>query len=139
MSSSELRLSQLQEDVLAAFFERAPGFFLTGGAALARFYLRHRETEDLDLFATPDIEIGRGVQALIEAAAAVGANARVLRESGDFKRFVVARGDETTLVDVVIDRAPQVADKVLFGPVRVAQILFAAISCGEFRSPPTAR
>lgn len=84
MDSSDGRLSQLQEELLPAFFERAPGFFLTGGAALARFYLHHRETEDLDLFATPEVEIGTGVQALVEAAASVGASARALRESGDF-------------------------------------------------------
>lgn len=119
MDSSSGRLSPLQEDVLAAFFERAPAFFLTGGAALARYYLHHRETEDLDLFATPDVEIGNGVRALIEAAAAVGASARVLRESGDFKRYAVARGDEMTLVDLVVDRSPQIAEKVLFGRVRV--------------------
>ncbi|MBN9165695.1 MAG: nucleotidyl transferase AbiEii/AbiGii toxin family protein, partial [Myxococcales bacterium] len=105
MGSSSGRLSQLQEDLLAAFFERAPGFFLAGGAALARCYLRHRETEDLDLFATPEVEIGIGVRALIEAAAVVGASARVLHESGDFKRYIVARAHETTLVDLVVDRA----------------------------------
>lgn len=119
MDSSEGRLSPLQEDLLAAFFERADGFFLTGGAALARFYLGHRETEDLDLFATPDVEIASGVQALTEAAAAVGASARALRESGDFKRYAVARGEDMTLVDLVIDRAPQIADKLTFGHVRV--------------------
>lgn len=119
MGSSSTRLSPLQEELLPAFFERAPEFFLTGGAALARFYLRHRETEDLDLFATPDVEIGIGVQALIEAAASLGASARPLRESGDFKRYAVTRGDEMTLVDLVVDRAPQIADKLVFGPVRV--------------------
>lgn len=53
----------------------------------------------------------------MEAASAIGASA--LRASGDFKRYVVVRGEETTLVDLVIDRAPQIADKVSFGPIRV--------------------
>jgi hypothetical protein len=117
-SSSEL-LSPLQRDTLEAFFARTQGFFLTGGAALAGFYLRHRETEDLDLFAPPEVDIGTGVQALIEAAIAIGASATIMRESSDFKRFVVRRESETTLVDLVVDRAPQVAPKTSFGLVRV--------------------
>ncbi len=118
-NSATSRLSQLQHDLLHAFFDRTQSFFLTGGAALAEFYLRHRVTEDLDLFATPDVEMDEGVRALFEAAAAVGATARVLRESGDFKRYTVSRGPDMTLVDLVVDRAPQVADKRSFGRVRV--------------------
>src|SRR5690606_2565449 len=48
-----------------------------------------------------------------------GAAARVLRESGDFKRYAVERGEELTLVDLVVDRAPQVSEKLVFGRVRV--------------------
>lgn len=118
-SSDEDRLSRLQHDVLEAFFERTQGFFLTGGAALAGFYLRHRNTEDLDLFAAPDVEIATGVHALVEAAVAVGASARIMRESSDFKRYLVTRDAETTLVDLVVDRAPQIADKLAFGRIRV--------------------
>jgi predicted nucleotidyltransferase component of viral defense system len=119
MASSDGRLSQLQEDILAAFFDRAPEFFLTGGAALARYYLHHRATEDLDLFALPDVDIGSGVQALVEASVSVNATARALRESSDFKRYAISRGEEMTLVDLVVDRAPQVAEKLVFGRVRV--------------------
>lgn len=119
MGSSSDTLSPLQRELLEAFFDRTEGFFLTGGAALAGFYLRHRETEDLDLFAPPEIEITTGVRALIEAAASLGAAAKIIRESGDFKRFTVTRGDETTVVDIVADRAPQIAEKRTFGRVRV--------------------
>ena len=45
------RLSALQEALLEAFFEDAGGWFLTGRAALAGYYLGHRETQDLDFFA----------------------------------------------------------------------------------------
>jgi hypothetical protein len=119
MVSSSAPLSPLQRDVLEAFFARTQGFFLTGGAALAGFYLQHRETEDLDLFAPPEVDIGTGVRALIEAAVSIGATATIMRESSDFKRFAVTRGGETTLVDLVVDRAPQVAPKTAFGRVRV--------------------
>ena len=120
MDSSRDRLTPLQRDLLAAFFSRSPSFFLTGGAALAGFHLRHRQTMDLDLFAGPDVDVRDGAEALLEGAMAIGATATVLRQSADFRRFVVARGPEQTLVDLVIDRAPQLAvEKVPFGAVRV--------------------
>ena len=40
----------MQKEALSAFFEREREFFLTGGAALVGFHLRHRTTTDLDLF-----------------------------------------------------------------------------------------
>ncbi len=122
MGSSESRLTPLQSDLLAAFFEHTQRFFLTGGGALAAYYLHHRDTRDLDLFASGDVDIAEGVRALAEAAVAIGATARILQESGDFKRFSVSRGEALTLVDLVIDRAPQVnATKAAYGKVLVDQ------------------
>jgi hypothetical protein len=119
MVSSSEPLSPLQRDILEAFFARTQAFFLTGGAALAGFYLHHRQTEDLDLFAPPEVDIDTGVRALIEGAVAVRASATIIRESGDFKRFAVKRDGEITLVDLVVDRAPQLAAKTSFGRIRV--------------------
>jgi hypothetical protein len=48
------KLTALQCDALEALVRRAPGFFLTGGAVLAGWTLRHRTTDDLDLFTTSD-------------------------------------------------------------------------------------
>jgi hypothetical protein len=45
-------LSALQQRVLVALSEIRPTWTLTGGAALAGFHTRHRETRDLDLFFT---------------------------------------------------------------------------------------
>lgn len=90
-----------------AFFACERRFFLTGGAALAGFYLGHRTTSDLDLFATPAVSIADGVRALRAAAEAVGASLDSLQESADFRRFAARRKAELTVVDLVIDRAPQ--------------------------------
>lgn len=120
MDSSSSRLTALQRDLLGAFFSRTQRFFLTGGGALAAFYLHHRDTKDLDLFAPADVELTEGVSALLRAASAIGATAAAIQESVDFKRFSVARGAELTLVDLAIDRAPQLAsEKTSFGTVRV--------------------
>lgn len=45
-------LAKLQRDTLTSFFEKPVSkvYFLTGGTALAGFYLFHRESIDLDLF-----------------------------------------------------------------------------------------
>jgi predicted nucleotidyltransferase component of viral defense system len=49
-------LSPAQRDVLEQFFSTPVGqrFFLTGGTALAEYYLQHRLSDDLDLFTTDD-------------------------------------------------------------------------------------
>lgn len=43
---------KLQDGFLGLFFSEvfAPEFYLTGGTALSRFYLHHRESDDIDLF-----------------------------------------------------------------------------------------
>jgi len=48
-----------------------------------------------------------GVEALLGAAADVGAAALVLQQHPDFRRYAVSRAEEQTLVDLAIDRAPQ--------------------------------
>ena len=120
MGSSPDRLDALQRDLIEAFFARTQRFFLTGGAALTGFYLRHRTTKDLDLFAPPEVSMQEGVEALLGAAADVGAAALVLQQHPDFRRYAVSRAEEQTLVDLAIDRAPQLLrDKNHFGAVVV--------------------
>lgn len=58
-SSAASALTPLQQDLVREFFAREQRFFLTGGGALAGFYLKHRETEDLDFFAPPELDLGR--------------------------------------------------------------------------------
>jgi hypothetical protein len=47
-------LYKLQDKVLAALSGQFGVFYLTGGTALGRFYLDHRNSEDLDLFTNQD-------------------------------------------------------------------------------------
>lgn len=100
------KLTVLQRELLREFASREYRFFLTGGAALAGFYLGHRETEDLD-FATLEDALSEGAQQLVAAATAIGANATEERlesasgpEAGR-RRFHVRRDDETTKVDLL--------------------------------------
>jgi len=44
------KLSALQQRILVVLSPLRPSWTLTGGAALAGFHTKHRETRDLDLF-----------------------------------------------------------------------------------------
>jgi hypothetical protein len=114
------KLSPLQHAFVDAFFSEPPSFFLTGGGALAGFHLGHRTTDDLDLFSPPVEAMELAVQRLRRAAAGIGATVEGVQEAPEFRRFAVHCGAETTLVDLVIDRAPQlVVNKELIGRIRV--------------------
>ena len=113
------RLTALQSEILGGFFLREQDFFLTGGAALAGFHLGHRETQDLDLF-TVEGPLTKGVAALREVARDLRARCEETRTAPDFCRLLVARNEESVVVDLVVDRAPQiVADKPHVGLVRL--------------------
>lgn len=105
---SSLLLSPLQRDLLRAFFARECRFVLTGGGALAGFHLGHRTSDDLDLFGKPPVALEDGVRAIHAAAAAVGATVVGLRTAVEFQRVLVERGDESVVVALVIDRAPDI-------------------------------
>jgi hypothetical protein len=114
------RLTPLQRELLDAFFARERRMFLTGGGALAGFYFGHRDTEDLDFFAAPGLDLAEPARALDEAARACGASTTPMQLYADFRRVKVARGDEECIVDLVIDRAPMIdAEKAAFGEIRV--------------------
>lgn len=119
-SSPPSRLTLLQQELLTSFFAREQRLFLTGGGALAGFYFAHRDTEDLDLFSPPGLDLSEAVRALSDAAAACGARIAPLQTYGDFRRLNVTRGEESCIVDLVIDRAPMIdTEKARFGPLRV--------------------
>lgn len=104
MGSSH-KLSAWQEQVLREFFAREQGFFLTGGAALVGFYLGHRRTDDLDLFTADEDAFEGGVRTVHEIAAVLGAHLEARRTGPGFRRFVLTRGDDAVVVDLVLDRA----------------------------------
>jgi hypothetical protein len=112
------RLSPLQREILEGFFELAPDFFLTGGAALAGFHLGHRTTEDLDFF-VHEAKLDEGVSALRRVAERLGASLESLTTSPSFRRFLVRRGIEGVVVDLVHDPVPSGAPKQRFGRIQV--------------------
>jgi hypothetical protein len=104
-SASEL--TALQRDVLAAFFQRERGFFLTGGAALVGFHLHHRDTTDLDLFTVDSSAFERGAHVIADLSAALGMGLAVRQDAPGFRRYAITRGDDALVVDLVLERAVQ--------------------------------
>jgi len=103
-------LDNFQQEILVAFFARQRGFYLTGGAALAGFHLGHRTTLDLDLFTNEDL-MDEGEQALLETARDLDVGVERLRTSTDFRRFLLTRGSESLVVDLVRELAPQIDEE----------------------------
>ena len=110
-SSARNSLSALQREVLERFFERERGFALTGGAALAGFYLGHRTTDDLDLFTRDDQAFERGRFVLADVAAAVGGTLEIRQDAPGFMRAVLTRAGDGVVIDLVKDKGPG-ADKL---------------------------
>jgi len=101
-------LRPFQAEVLSGFFERERGFYLTGGAALAGFYLGHRTTSDLDLFTSDAAAFERGRFALTDTAASLRAHLDIIQEAPGFHRSVLTRGDEGVVVDLVREQVYQI-------------------------------
>jgi len=112
-------LSELQHEILEAFFRQESRFFLTGGAALAGFHLHHRSTEDLDLFTTSR-NIREGMSVMYAVAEEIGATVERITSSPDFIRLLLNRSDEGVVVDLVYERALQgETEKIQKGVVRM--------------------
>lgn len=101
------RLSALQERVLEALAGLQPRWTLTGGAALAGFHTKHRETRDLDMFFYGQHALGEVVPDAIRTLAGAGLVAVSLRSSTTFGQLSVRDASDTVVVDLVADPTPQ--------------------------------
>jgi hypothetical protein len=131
MSARRSRLTRFQADILEAFFRHEGRFFLTGGGALAGYHLGHRETHDLGLF-SPLPVMEDGVRALRAAASEAGASWQDVRSAPEFRRVLLSRGNESVIVDLVIEHAEQLRpEKPMHGIVAVdpAEEIFANKLC----------
>jgi predicted nucleotidyltransferase component of viral defense system len=113
MASSPRALTPAQEQLIRAFFAHAEGFFLTGGSALAGYYLHHRTSADLDFFTASDETFRHGRRFLAAAVHDIGATMEVVREYPGFAELQAIVGGERIRVDLVHDTSPQVKSEKL--------------------------
>ncbi len=102
------KLTPLQSDFLHSWFAHSSDYFLTGGGALAGFLGAPRATDDLDLFTVKGAAFEEADRLLHQVCADLGAEAIGLRSSVAFRRYRVTRGLESTVIDLVLDHAPQI-------------------------------
>jgi hypothetical protein len=107
-----------QRAFLSSFFAHANAraFYLTGGGALAEFYLNHRRSQDIDLF-TQDREAWSSVENDIRAAATqIGGVVDFVRakEGNELHRAILKiPGEVDVKIDIVREAPPH------FGNIRV--------------------
>ena len=103
------KLTAAQVDILRALAGATPRWRLTGGAALAGFYTRHRGTRDLDLlWECPDLmHVGEEVERRLAEA---GLSSEVVQRAPAFRRLRVKQGDEVVVLDLVADPMPVVTE-----------------------------
>lgn len=97
-------LYPLQDRILAVVATYGDALVLTGGTALARLYLGHRYSDDVDLF-TLQGHAGTLGRDLANALQAAGFTIDPVTESPAFMRMLVGDGSHSIQVDVAPDSA----------------------------------
>ncbi len=124
-------LTPLQHDFLKAFFElsAAESFFLTGGTALAEYYLHHRYSEDLDLFTLDHDALDAIEREIPNLANRIGSSWSIKVKVADFRMVIVERPPELALkIDLVRDAGPQFGDRQRFGSITADSMLNIAVN-----------
>ncbi len=85
-------LTPLQQRVLATLFDHGldtRGYYLTGGTALAEFYLQHRYSDDLDFFTRKSGPLARDFRELQATLSSSGLAISIQSSSGEYLRMLV--------------------------------------------------
>ncbi|MBI5479160.1 MAG: nucleotidyl transferase AbiEii/AbiGii toxin family protein [Deltaproteobacteria bacterium] len=78
-------------------------FYLSGGTALAAYFLGHRLSEDLDLLTATPRAVGPALAALAAPLAAAGFEVETVRSFPTFAELRVTEGDEAARIDLAED------------------------------------
>ena len=100
-------LSPIQKFILQSFspVEDSDQFYLTGGSALAYFYLKHRKSNDLDFFTEIQEIVIPFSQSLGERLKVQGLSVERQRGVHTFVELLVKQGAEATIVQLAQDAA----------------------------------
>ncbi len=123
-------LTPLQQVFLDEFFLQPAGreFFLTGGTALATFYLRHRYSEDIDLFTLSETALQDVSNSLPAIAAKMNAAIEDRFRTMSFRQAFIRVGTEELKVDLVRDVGTQFGEHQQFGNIIVDSELNIAVN-----------
>lgn len=98
-------LNNIQKTILSHLGEvsESDRFYLTGGTALAEFYLKHRKSNDLDFFTTVEELILPYSWRLEEKLKAEGIGVKRQRALHSFVELLISKADETTIIHLALD------------------------------------
>ena len=97
-------LYPFQDEVLRVIDQSKTEFYLSGGTAASRGYLRHRFSDDLDLFVNDRPEFSLWAERVIQGLAADGNwSVSVSLKEERFVRLVVDSGDVALKVEMIND------------------------------------
>lgn len=113
-------LTPLQRRILRELAGMDPRWVLTGGGALAGFYLGHRVTRDLDLFFRERAALDDIPREVAQRLRSDGLRVEVQRSAPAFQRLDVDDGQERIEVDLVADLVPAIE-----APVEVSEGIWA--------------
>ncbi len=121
MSEPPNILTPLQAQFLSAFFNTPVGqaFYLTGGTALAAYYLQHRFSEDIDLFTTDERAFNLVTLEMEGIAVACNCALSTAVRGSSFQELLLQGQSEILRVDLVRDIDIQLGSHQKFGPVIV--------------------
>ncbi len=102
------KLTALQWRILTVLAGIEPEWTLTGGGALAGFYLKHRTTKDLDLFWHGQDHLGDLPREVRDRLSAAGLEVTVLQSGGTLFQLRTSDGNNVCVVDLVADPVPAV-------------------------------
>ncbi|MCD6505221.1 nucleotidyl transferase AbiEii/AbiGii toxin family protein [Candidatus Poribacteria bacterium] len=97
-------ITDLQREILEAFAQLpdSPTFYLTGGTALAEFYLGHRRSYDLDLF-TSEMDVISPFSRSFERELSNRFQLNVIRRFQSFVEFEVIRREDAVRLQLALD------------------------------------
>ena len=128
-------LTDVQRRFLDAFFQDSDEselFYLTGGTALAGFYLHHRYSDDLDFFTRSENAVAEVDSRIMRAVTSAGLVVERAERRPGFSQFFLS-GDPTAdhrlvKIDVASDPEPYVAAPQRFDRVLVDALLSIAVN-----------
>jgi hypothetical protein len=123
-------LTALQSDFLIHFFatEASQHFFLTGGTALAAFYLHHRASVDLDLFTLDDLALREAESFLPRLAKELKCQISSLRRTENFCQLFLENAAGPLKIDLVCDFGPQYGEHLHVASVIVDSLENIAVN-----------
>ena len=126
-------LTPFQEEFIIAL-GRTPlqePFFLTGGTALAAFYLEHRTSEDMDFFTEEEGQVSRVVPIVNDIASALGGELDIKRNFRSYVEFFITKGKVTLRCDFAQDSPYRLQAKVFRKEYGISVDNALDISCNK--------